>query len=160
MSRLPLIDVDHGKLLSAAMKAVRRKKGLRSADVAMRMDIPQRTYEYIEAGKGGLTYDRLISFGKATDSDPYGLLAALATSIPELAAWVADNKLALVITSVLREFAETLGEQVAQVDAMTAVAILSRAATELANEVQGRLEREQLWMSEQMESDRPRRKKP
>ncbi len=154
MSRSSLTDVDHGQLLSAAMKSVRRKRGLRSADVAMRMGIPRRTYEYVEAGQGGLTYERLISFGKATDSDPYGLLAALATATPEFAAWVSDNKLAFVIQSILREFAETLGEQVAQIDAMTAVAIFSRAATELVDEVRGRAEREQLWMSEQMESDR------
>ncbi len=159
MSRSPLIYVDHGQLLSAAMKAVRRKKRLRSADVAMRMDIPLRTYEHVEAGKGGLTFERLISFGKATDSDPYGLLAALATATPPLAAWVSDNKLAFIFVSILREFAETLGEQMAEVDAMTAVTILSQATTELADKVRGRIEREQLWISEQTKSDRRHRKR-
>ena len=58
-----------GALLAAALKAIRRHRGLRALDVATRMNLSLRTYENFESGRIRINADYIHRFCAATDSD-------------------------------------------------------------------------------------------
>ena len=95
---MPLVSL---KTLSRALKGVRRQRGLTVQQVATRMGIAKRTYEYFEGGKGGLTLDKVYRFAEATDSDPYAILVATLIGAPELAAACVETKAITILLSAL-----------------------------------------------------------
>ena len=63
-------------LLAAALRAVRRARGMRATDVALAMGLPLRTYQHFEEGAGPFDLERIRQFADATDSDPFASLVA------------------------------------------------------------------------------------
>lgn len=159
MTRMSFPSLQFGKggdLLSKAMRAIRRLRRLRSADLAARLEMPLRSYEHFESGKGRLDYDRLLAFAQATDSDPFALIAALAFEAPEFAVNVADNKLVLIVMLTLRELHEELGEDIAYLEARTLIGAFTRVSRELVDHVRKRDTFAEAWLSERLEPDTPR----
>lgn len=91
-----------GALLSAALKAVRRLRGMTVTETASRMNMPKRTYERFEAGETRFNIDYLHRFARATASDPFAPLLAVAIGSPEFAARCADNQFGAVLMGALR----------------------------------------------------------
>lgn len=107
------------------------------------MGLPRRSYERFEAGEGRLNFSRVEAFAKATQSDPYAILAAIWTGAPALAWRCADNKLVTIWLMALQDFDQGSGEAIRQLDAhtlmsafeevfekLTAIAALRQAAAE------------------------------
>lgn len=123
---------DDGALRAAALKAVRRLRGLSAEAVASGMNLRLRTYERFEAGQGRLNLDYIHRFCAVTDSDPHGLLAAIAIGSPAFAARTAGNKMATILVILLQQFDERTGDRIGDLDARTLISAFGRTFDDLA----------------------------
>ena len=114
-----------GQLLSAAVKLVRRSRGLSSRDVASRMNVSLRTYQRFEAGANRLNLDHIHRFAKATSSDPYALLIAVMIGSPRFARSAADNMLATVLIVGVQNLENAVGDRICELDTRTLVSAVA-----------------------------------
>lgn len=132
---MPIMDSDdarsQGEVLSAAVRLIRRHRSLRSADVADRMNLALRSYEHFEAGAGRVNLERIHRFARATSSDPYSILAALALGSPQFALRTADNKLMTIWMIVLQEFDAQLAESISTLETREIVTAFSELSGNL-----------------------------
>ncbi|QYE33121.1 helix-turn-helix domain-containing protein (plasmid) [Polymorphobacter sp. PAMC 29334] len=142
---------DHTILLSAAMRAIRSKRRMRASEVARAMALPLRTYERFEAGHGPLTFERIASFAKATNSDPVALIAVLPLGRPEFATWCADNKLMTIMMMVVDELADELGPDIGYLETGALIATFTRATRELVEHFRKRDIFAETWLSQRSE---------
>lgn len=142
---------DHTILLSAAMRAIRVSRRMRASEVARAMALPLRTYERFEAGHGPLTFERIASFAKATNSDPVALLAVLPLGRPEFAIWCADNKLMTIMIMVVEELADELGADIGFLESGVLIASLTRATRELIEHFRKRDIFAETWLNQRSE---------
>src|SRR5882724_4826929 len=101
-----------GPDLAAALRPIRRSRGLSTAQMAARMGMDRRNYANFEAGKGRLNMARVLKFAEITDSDPWAILAGVLMGSPRLAHGAADNKLVTVFLILLAEFEGQCGEAI------------------------------------------------
>lgn len=106
-----------GQLLSLILRGLRLFRRRLSADVATSMNMPPRSYEHFEAGKGRLNVARVHLFAKVLSVDPYGIFAALEIGSPAFAARTADNNFMTVFHIALQEFDATTQDAIANLDA-------------------------------------------
>lgn len=128
---------DDGRLRSAALKGVRRLRGLSTAQVAAALNMPLRTYEHFEAGHGRLNLDYMHRFAGATGSDFHGLMHAIAIGSPEFAVRTADNKFMTTFTIFLQLYDRQMGDRIRDLDARSLIAVFGEMFEALA-EVGGR----------------------
>lgn len=126
---------DETKVMSQALRAIRRKRGLRAAQVAEAMGLPLRTYEHFEAGRAKLNLERLDAFADATQSDPYAVMAAVMIGSPQFAARSSDNKLMMVLMLALRRLDERLGDDISRLEVGRLVAAFRRTFTDLETDL-------------------------
>ena len=119
-------DLSRGVRLSQALKAVRRKRGLRTTEVARAMGLPLLSYEHFEAGNGRLNIDRVHQFAQALEVDPYAILAAVDIASPAFAARCADNKLMTIFLMALQEFDAAGQEDLTRIDARSLITGFTR----------------------------------
>lgn len=124
-----------GELLSAALRSIRRRRGLRADEVARRMQLSKRTYQHFEAGDGRPNIDYIHRFASATESDPYAILFGLIMGSSDFAARCSDNKLMRAFMITLQEFDANLGPKVADVDVRVAMSAFTKAFSAIADEV-------------------------
>lgn len=124
--------------LTGAMRTIRRARRMSASEVARRMGMPSRSYEHLEAGTGRLTYERIVAFAEATDSDPIALLATLSFGRGEFALRCMDNKLMTIMMIAMMELDEDLGDDLTYLDAQTLVGGFTRLARDLAQHVRKR----------------------
>lgn len=110
-----------GELLSAAVKLVRKSRGLSSRQVADGMNVSLRTYQRFEAGANRLNLDHIHRFARATSSDPYAILIAVMIGSPRFASHAADNMLATVLIVGVQNLEKSVGERIAKLDTRTLV---------------------------------------
>jgi len=132
--------------LSAVLKAIRRRRGLRSSDVARAMKLPLRTFEHFESGQGRLDPERVQAFAQATDADPYAILLSLEIGSPAFALRCMDNKLATILLMCLQEFDGRAADQIAALDARTLITAFTRAFDELTTTARQREAFIEQWM--------------
>lgn len=120
-----------GKLLSQALKLVRRYRGMTSSEVAVAMCMPIRTYERFEAGDCRLNIDYIHRFALATDSDPHAFLMAVAVGSPELAWRCADNKLITTIIVGVKRSDRALGDRLQTLESRDVIAAVMAMITQL-----------------------------
>ena len=130
------MPVDHdsrgrGPTLARALKMLRRRRGLTAAQMAARLGIAPRTYEYFEAAEGDLNLDRLGAAAEALDADFYALFAAAEIGSAAFAVRCADNKLASFLVMALEEFDARVGDGISQLDPQTIRTAVQRAFREL-----------------------------
>lgn len=116
---MPFSSIDlsqSAQVLSLALRGIRQKRGLKTAQVAERMGMPQRTYELFETGGGKITFERLMNFAEATDCDPFALMLAGPFASPEFAIDCADTKLAMIMVMSLQHFVEDRGRDIAYLE--------------------------------------------
>jgi len=112
----PLEPVAPPGALGPALRAVRHRRGLKVGEIARRMGLARRTYEYFEA-HGRVEWGRLQQFAAATDGDPCAILLGVVIDSPAFAARCADNGLAGIVTRQLRALDAQLGEDLSRLDA-------------------------------------------
>lgn len=101
--------------LGPALRAVRHRRGLKVGEIARRMGLARRTYEYFEA-RGRVEWDRLQRFAAATDSDASAVLLGIVIESPAFAARCADNRLAAIVAAQLRALEARLGDDLSRLD--------------------------------------------
>jgi transcriptional regulator with XRE-family HTH domain len=138
----------HAAILSAALKMIRKDRGLRPSEVARGMNMPLRSYEHFEAGHGRITYDRIAQFAEVTNSDAIAIWAAIPMECPEFALRCADNKLMTIATIALSELNEDLGEDLTYLEAATLIGGFTRVAKDLAEHVRKRDTFAEAWLQE------------
>lgn len=126
------ISLRDGDVLSAALKAIRRLRGMTVAEAAKAMNMAVRTYERFEAGATRLNIDHIHRFAIATNSDPYAILLAVALGSPEMARRCADNKLATILTIALQKYDAAMGDRIHRQETRTFIAAVSDMFDKLA----------------------------
>lgn len=113
MRQLTFDHLRDATTLSRALKAVRRLRNMTGAEVASGMNISVRTYERFESGQTRMNLEYLHRFAEVTDSDFYALLCAATFGTADFAVHCADNQLAAVLASGLRNLIEACGPDLA-----------------------------------------------
>ncbi|WP_133254275.1 helix-turn-helix domain-containing protein [Phenylobacterium deserti] len=134
--------------MAATLRAVRRHRRLRTAEVAAAMGLPQRSYEHFEAGAGRLHLDKLELFARATDSDPFALLAAILLRCPELAVLTSDNKFLTIVNLALLDLVERAPEVIPRLEAASLIAGFSEILEKLCDDVRTRERLAQAWLTQ------------
>ena len=128
----------HARLLARILRALRRRRGLSATEVARRMELPKRTYELFESGKGRLSLSRLQSFAEATDTDGYAILIGLAFGDPSFALRCADNKLMTAAIMSLDDLHREAGDDLALLDPRGVMQAMDTACDALLAEARER----------------------
>ena len=116
---------DDRRRLSAALRLIRTRRGLSAIDTAQAMNMSLRTYQRFEAGRTRVNIDHIHRFARATSSDPYAILMAIAISSPDYAWRVADLQFGAVFMISLQRFDRTYGDRVRDLDVHTVVALVT-----------------------------------
>lgn len=136
------------EFLSQAMRAIRRKRGLRAIDVARQMAMPLRSYEHFEAGRGRVSFERIEAFAAATDSDPIALLFSMMFRSAEFAVNCMDSKLALVGVLALERFNHDLESDLTLLSPSNIVGAYERLFKDLDGQLKERNLYAERWMAE------------
>jgi transcriptional regulator with XRE-family HTH domain len=126
-------------LLSRALRLIRRARRLKTTEVAAAMGIGKRSYEYLEAGVGPLKFERLRAFAERTNADAYGVVIAALIKSPAFALRASSNKLTTALLIALQEFDQSVGDDMALLDASSCVAAFNLAFEQLAAEAHRRV---------------------
>ena len=117
---------------SQALRALRRRRGVSSAEIAQALGVPLRSYQHFEAGRTRIEAEPVHRIALHLDADPYAIFAALDLGSPEFAVRAADNKLMTILVMALRDFDAELGDRVRLLDARLLSTVFARAFGELA----------------------------
>ena len=132
-------DADRwSRLLSQTLRAVRRRAGLRAADVAQRMGMPLRSYEHFEAGGRRVNLERIHEFAAATGADALAILASILMGSPAFAVRSSRNKMMLTLMLALQEFDGDAGDDMELLETGVCLAAFSEMFGQLAHEVRRR----------------------
>lgn len=141
--------------LAAALRMIRRRRGLRAEDVAKAMGLKLRTYQHFEAGQSPWNPDRLRRFALATDSDPMAILVAAVLQAPGLALHAMDNKLVSLLMAGLRRFDERLGDDLARIEVGRLIAAFRGVFAALEAGLAERDALTEQWLGDPDPADRP-----
>lgn len=141
-------EIRDNALIAAAMRAIRKDRRMRPGEVARALDMPLRSYEHFEAGRGKLTYERIAKFAEATNSDPLAIIAAIPLQSPEFAVHCADNKLMTILMIAMCELHEELGEDLTYLEPRTIIGAFTRVSRELVDHVRKRDVFAETWLEE------------
>lgn len=130
------------------MRLIRKARKLRSFDVARDMNMPLRSYEYLESGKGRVSFERVMTFARATDVDGWALLASVPLGSPEFALHCADNKLMTILLITMKELGEDLGADLTYLQPGTLIGAFTRLRNDLAEHVRKRDQFAETWLTE------------
>lgn len=135
--------------LAAALRAIRRRRGLRGAEVARAMGLALRTYQNFESGRGGLDWDRIRAFADATGSDPHAILAAVMIGSPDFAVRSMDNKLASILVAAVRRFDARLGDGLCRIEVGRLIAAFRKLFDDLETDLLAREAEARTWLSDE-----------
>lgn len=131
-------DARQQALLARTLKAIRKRRGLLAREVAARMGLASRTYEFFEAGGGRLNLARLQQFADVTGSDPLAILMSLVFGDPAFALRCLDNKLMTGAALALQDLNAETGDDLARLDARLIMSEFDAACARLAAEAHSR----------------------
>lgn len=132
------IRPDLSELLPTILKALRRLRGMRAVEMAASLNMPLRSYEHFESGRGRLNVERIHQAAALLDADPFAVLAALEFSSPEFAVRCADSKLMLILMLLLQDLDSRLQDKLEHLDAATLIEVFTRLFEELATIAEAR----------------------
>jgi transcriptional regulator with XRE-family HTH domain len=139
--------------LARALKALRRRSGLRAADVAAALGIQLRSYENFEAGRGRLNVDRVHQVARILGADPFAILTAVDIRSPDFAVRCAENKLMAIFLRKLRDFDAATEDQIAQLDPAILMESFTQMFASLTQEASEREAMSKIWPPEDGGSD-------
>lgn len=130
--KLSSIEFPEGReIIAQAIRGIRRHRNLKLQDVAERMELPLRSYELFEAGGGKISFERILAFAEATDSDPFAIALAVSFQSADFAIACADTKLALIMVLHLQGFYEERGADIAYLEPPNLIGGFERVFKEL-----------------------------
>jgi len=141
-------DEINAELLSAAMRAIRLQRRMRTSEIARAMAMPLRTYEHLEAGRGKITYDKIVRFAEVTNSDPVAILLSLPLKSHEFAVRCADNKLMTILTIAIGDLNAELGDDIEFLEPGTLIGAFTRVVKDLQEHVAKRDLFAENWLKE------------
>lgn len=144
----PIAELSQGVLLGAALRGIRKARGLRAADVARAMGMALRTYQHLEEGVGPFELDRIKQFADVTDSDPFAIVASIWLQSPEFAVRTIDNKPMVVFTLALRAFHEDLREDISLIEPRVWWGGFRRVFQDMAEHVRKRDLTAETWLDD------------
>jgi len=153
----PLRD---GRLLSQAIKAIRRLKGLSARDVAARMNMGVRTYQHFEAGRNKPNLEYIHRFCAVTQSDPFALLGALMIGSPAFARRTAENKLMTILMIGLKDYDAAMGDRILDQDPRTLIAAVEGMFARLRRDADERDAQTRRWLEAGERDVNARRPRP
>lgn len=118
-------QVRDGELLSAALKLVRKARGMSSRQTAASMHMSVRTYQRFEAGETRLNLDHIHRFARATASDPHAIMLSVMIGSPRFALSAADNMLSTVLVVGVQKLERAVGERIAELDTRSLVSAVA-----------------------------------
>jgi transcriptional regulator with XRE-family HTH domain len=135
--------------LSAALRSIRRRRGLTVRQIAKAMNVGPRTYERFEAAaRDEVRLDRIFDFASVTDSDPLALVAEMLLGSAQLSLHGAENKIMLIHAMALKRFNTEAGEDLASLDVATLIVAYSKLYEDLAEQLRVRREAARAWLEE------------
>ncbi|MBP7649224.1 MAG: helix-turn-helix transcriptional regulator [Phenylobacterium sp.] len=138
-----------GALLGAALRGIRKARGLRTSQVADAIGLPLRTYQRLEEGSGPFELDRIKLFADFTDSDPFAIVASIWLQSPEFAVRAIDTKPLVVFTLALREFHEDLEDDIRLIEPRVWWGGFRRLFQDMTEHVRKRDLTAETWLDEQ-----------
>lgn len=135
-------------ILSAALKAIRKDRRLRPSEVAKAMNMPLRSYEHFEAGRGRLSYERIARFAEVTNSDALAIWMCVPMESPEFALRCADNKLMTIVAIAMSELDDELTDDLVYLEAGTLIGAFTRVTKDLVAHVRSRDTFAEAWLQE------------
>lgn len=135
-------------ILAAAVRAIRRRRGLSAKQTATAMGMSLRSYERFESAEGEIRLGRLFTFARVTDCDPFALIAALYLGAPELALFCTDNKLMLIHAMALKRFGAEVGDDHPQLDAVTIITAFTETFDRLGHDLAKRRAWARNWLED------------
>ena len=131
--------------LSRALKALRRRRGVRVDVLAKAIGLPVRTYQNFEAGRTQINVERVHAIAQILDADAPAIFAALELASPEFAVRAADNKLVTVFLMSLKDFDARSGDHITHLDARTLMGAFDQLFGELAQVAKDRADAACKW---------------
>lgn len=144
------------EVLSAAIRGIRRLRGLSATETAAGMHLALRTYQDFEAGRGRLNVDYVHRFCRFVDADPDAIFASLTIGSPEFAIRCATNKFMRIVMIAMQEINDQLGDRLAAIEARTIVAVANAGVRDMIERSVGGTEEDWLKAGE----DQLRRARP
>ena len=144
----PRADFSQGALLGAALRGVRKARGLRTSEVARGMGMPLRTYQRLEEGAGPFELDHIKKFASVTDSDPFAIVASIWLQSPAFAVRTIDNKPLVVFTLALRSFHDDLADDISLIEPRVWWGGFRRLFQDLTEHVRKRDLTAETWLDE------------
>lgn len=141
-------DEINAALLATALRNIRLARRMRTSELARELGMPLRTYEHLEAGRGKITYDKVVRFAEATNSDPVAILLSLPLKSHEFAVRCADNKLATILAIALGELNDELGDDIEFLEPGTLIGAFTRVVKDLNSHVANRDLFAETWLRE------------
>jgi transcriptional regulator with XRE-family HTH domain len=123
---------DRQATLSLILKAIRRRRGLRSVEAARLMGMALRSYQRFESGALGLDMTRIHQFADVTDADGWAIIFAVEMSSVEFALYCADNKASTALLVELRRFNAKSGKDIARLDPRSLFLVFSKAFNDIS----------------------------
>ncbi len=122
-------------LLSQILKAIRRRRGLRSSEVARSIGMALRSYQHFESARGREDGPTIHAFAEAVDADGYAILLALDMKSADFAVDCLDNKFTSVMVLAVRRFRKKSGRDLARLDPRSVIGAFERAFGELTKKL-------------------------
>ena len=141
------------QLLSQILKAIRRRRGLRSSEVARSMGMALRSYQHFESARGREDAPTIHTFAEAVDADGYAILLALDMKSPDFAVDCIDNQFASVMILAVRRFRKASGRDLARLDPRSVIGAFERAFGELTKKLGEDDAYVEAWMTDPAFSD-------
>lgn len=148
-----------GAVLSAALKAIRKDRGLTPRQTAGAMHIALRTYQRFEAGETKVNLDHIYRFAQATRSDPHAIFMAISIASPRHALRGSENLIDTILTIGVKELDDILGDRIRDLDQRTIVTAVTTLVDTLAAGLD-RTDPTQRWLEDGAQELAARRPKP
>jgi transcriptional regulator with XRE-family HTH domain len=123
---------DRQAILSLILKAIRRRRGLRSAEVARLMGMALRSYQRFESGAMGLDLDKIHRFADVVDTDGWAIVFAVEMGSVEFALYCADNKACSALLVAMRRFNAKSGRDIARLDPRSLFLVFSKTFNDIS----------------------------
>jgi|SRR5579859_5376004 len=117
MAARPTADPDlDAALLSQILKAIRRRRGLKVAQVAKAMGIATRTYANFEAGRQRIDVAKIHLFSQVVGADPYAILIAVDIKSPSFALRCMEHGFMSMLIVLIQDFDARANDSFARID--------------------------------------------
>jgi transcriptional regulator with XRE-family HTH domain len=103
-------------LLSRMLKGIRRRRGLKVAQVAQAMGIATRTYANGEAGRQRIDVARIHQFAQLVGADPYAILVAVDIRSPSFALRCMEHQFMAMLMVLIQDFDARAPDSFARMD--------------------------------------------